>query len=411
MNPLYNLAAHITYSLLNIYGLFNEKMKLFIKGRKETFKKLSVLKKEDKVIWFHAASLGEFEQAIPIIEKIKESYTDYKIVVTFFSPSGYEIRKNYELADVICYLPFDTKKRMKKFLNLAHPELAIIIKYEFWPNLLKELKNQSIDTILVSGIFREDQSFFKPSGNWMRKALATFDHFFLQDESSQKLLESIDLKNTTVSGDTRFDRVVKILEQDNTLDFIEAFKDNQYTVVAGSTWPEGEEFLVNYLNQSEGEKFIIAPHSMNEKNIQSLKDSITKKVVLFSEKEGKNLSEFDVLIVDTIGLLTKVYSYADAVYVGGGYKTGLHNTLEPATFGVPIVIGTEFNKFKEAVDLVELKGVISVKNQEEFSSVFNHFKTDKNFRKETGKINHNYIQNNKGATEKVMTYIHKKLKN
>lgn len=411
MNPLYNLAAHITYSLLNVYGLFNEKMKLFIKGRKETFKKLSVLKKEDKVIWFHAASLGEFEQAIPIIEKIKENYTDYKVVVTFFSPSGYEVRKNYELADVICYLPFDTKKRMQKFLKMVHPELAIIIKYEFWPNLLKELKNQSIDTILVSGIFREDQSFFKSSGNWMRKALATFDHFFLQDESSQKLLESIDLKNTTVSGDTRFDRVVRILEQDNTLDFIETFKNNQYTVVAGSTWSEGEEFLVNYLNQSEGEKFIIAPHSMNEKNIQDLKHSITKKVILFSEKEGKDLSEFDVLIVDTIGLLTKIYSYADAVYVGGGYKTGLHNTLEPATFGVPIVIGTDFNKFKEAVDLVQLKGVISVKNQEEFSSAFHRFKTDESFREETGKINHNYIQTNKGATEKVMTYIHKKLKN
>lgn len=411
MNPLYNLAAHITYSILHVYGLFNSKMKLFVQGRKKTFEKLTVLKKEDKVIWFHAASLGEFEQAIPIIEKLKESYTDYKIVVTFFSPSGYEIRKNYELADVICYLPFDTKKRMQKFLKLIHPELAIIIKYEFWPNLLKELKRESIDTILVSGIFRENQSFFKSSGNWMRKALVTFDHFFLQDESSQKLLESIDFTNTTVSGDTRFDRVVKILEQDNTLDFIEEFKDNQYTVVAGSTWSEGEEFLVNYLNQSEGEKFIIAPHSMDEKNIQNLKESMTKKVVLFSEKEGKDLREYDVLIVDTIGLLTKIYSYADAVYVGGGFKTGLHNTLEPATFGIPIVIGTEFRKFKEAADLVQLKGVISISNQEEFSAIFYRFKTDEKFRKETGKINYNYIQNNKGATEEVMTYIHKKLKN
>lgn len=262
-------------------------MKLFVEGRKENFHKLSVLKKDDKVIWFHAASLGEFEQAIPIIEKIKESFTKYKVVVTFFSPSGYEIRKKYKLADVICYLPFDTKKRMQKFVDIVHPELAIIIKYEFWPNLLKELKKQNITTILVSGIFRKDQSFFRSSGNWMRKALTTFDHFFLQDESSKKLLESIDLTKVTVSGDTRFDRVVRILEQDNTLSFIEQFKNNQYTVVAGSTWCEGEAFLVNYINHSEGEKFIIAPHNMNEQGIQKLKNLITKNVVLFSEKENQ----------------------------------------------------------------------------------------------------------------------------
>ena len=411
MNPLYNFTAHITYAILNIYGIFNKKMKLFVEGRKENFHKLSVLKKDDKVIWFHAASLGEFEQAIPIIEKIKESFTKYKVVVTFFSPSGYEIRKKYKLADVICYLPFDTKKRMQKFVDIVHPELAIIIKYEFWPNLLKELKKQNITTILVSGIFRKDQSFFRSSGNWMRKALTTFDHFFLQDESSKKLLESIDLTKVTVSGDTRFDRVVRILEQDNTLSFIEQFKNNQYTVVAGSTWCEGEAFLVNYINHSEGEKFIIAPHNMNEQGIQKLKNLITKNVVLFSEKENQNLSKSDVMIVDTIGLLTKIYSYADAVYVGGGFKTGLHNVLEPATFGIPIVIGTEFSKFKEAVDLVQLKGVISVKNQEQFSAIFNRFKMDEKFRKETGKINHNYIQTHKGAIEKVMSYIHKKLNN
>ena len=228
MNPLYNITAHITYFILTIYGLFNSKMQLFVKGRKETFQKVSVLKKEDKVVWFHAASLGEFEQARPIIEEIKERYSNYKIVVTFFSPSGYEIRKDYELADVVCYLPFDTRGRVKKFIERIDPELAIIVKYEFWPNLLNQLKKKSIATILVSGIFRKDQTFFKPSGKWMRKSLTAFDHFFLQNKESEELLASIDITEVSVSGDTRFDRVAKILEQDNSLDFIENFKNNQY---------------------------------------------------------------------------------------------------------------------------------------------------------------------------------------
>jgi 3-deoxy-D-manno-octulosonic-acid transferase len=410
MNPLYNFAAHITYFILNVYGLFNKKIGLFVRGRKETFHKLSVLKPEDQVIWVHAASLGEFEQARPIIEEIKDNYPNYKIVVTFFSPSGYEIRKKYELADVICYLPFDTKGRVKKFLEMTHPELAIIVKYEFWPNLLKQLKVKEVPTILVSGIFRSTQQFFKSSGGWMRQALETFDHFFLQDEPSQALLESINLKNSTVTGDTRLDRVVRILEQDNKLDFIEEFKGNSYTVVAGSTWPEGEKYLTEYINTSENEKFIIAPHNMNKKAILELKASISKTTVLYSEKENAVLSEFDVLIVDTIGLLTKIYSYADAVYIGGGFKTGLHNTLEAATFGVPIVIGPQFNKFKEAIDLVNLKGCVSVNNQKEFSAIFERFKTDERFRVITGKINSAYIQQNKGATKKIMRYIDKKLK-
>lgn len=409
MNPLYNIAAHITYSILNIYGMFNQKIGLFVQGRKETFDQLSAIKPADKVVWIHAASLGEFEQARPIIEELKSSHPQHKIVVTFFSPSGYEIRKNYALADVVCYLPFDTKGRVRKFLEMTHPELAIIVKYEFWPNLLKELKKQSIPTILVSAIFRNTQQFFKSSGGWMRKALDTFDHFFLQDEASKKLLASIDLNNTSVSGDTRFDRVAKILEQDNSLDFVEQFKNKQYTVVAGSTWPADEHFLVNYINKSRDEKFIIAPHNINTKAITELKESISKKVVLFSEKEEQNLSEYDVLLVDTIGLLTKIYSYADAVYVGGAFKTGLHNILEPATFGVPIVIGPEFSKFKEAVDLVEKGGCLSVNTLGELRTTLNQLKDDEGFRTKTGKINQDYIQHNKGATKKIMAYINEKL--
>lgn len=415
MNLAYNFVAHIAYFFLKIYGAFNPKMKLFIKGRKETFQKLSVIQRTDKVIWFHAASLGEFEQARPIIEELKNvplsgvEGKSYKIVVTFFSPSGYEIRKNYELADVICYLPFDTKSKVKRFINQIHPDLAVIVKYEFWPNLLNELKRQNTQTILVSGIFRKNQRFFKSSGSWMRKSLTAFDYFFVQNSTSKELLNSINFKNVQVTGDTRFDRVSKILEQDNSLDFIKEFKNNQYTVVAGSTWDEGEKLLVNYINQSKDEKFIIAPHNMNEKSIKKLKESITKKAVLFSAKENKNLSKYDVFIIDTIGLLTKIYSYADAVYVGGGFKTGLHNILEPATFGVPIVIGPEYSKFQEAIDLVDLKGCLSVKNQQEFTKVLKELKTDESFREETGKINQQYIKNNKGAKKKIMNYINNKL--
>lgn len=411
MNFLYNILVFIASLLLPLIALFNKKIKLFANGRKETFTKLSSIKKTDKVIWFHAASLGEFEQAIPIIEELKNKYSNYKIIVTFFSPSGYEIRKKYALADVVCYLPLDSKNNMKKFLEIVHPTIAIIIKYEFWPNLLNELKRKEIPTILVSGILRENQSFFKWYGSFMREKLNTFNHFFVQNEESKKLLTSINLNNVTISGDTRFDRVSTILNQDNSLKFITEFKENKYTVVAGSTWQEDEEFLVNYINNgaSEGEKFIIAPHNINQKNIELLKNSITKKTVLFSDKEAKNLADYQVFIIDTIGILTKIYSYADTAYVGGGLKTGLHNILEPATFGVPVVIGNKYSKFKEAVDLVNLKGCITIKNQEEFSTIFTKLKNNESFRNSTGEINKKYIQENLGATELIMNYLKNQL--
>lgn len=384
-------------------------MKLFVSGRAETFHHLSSIKKEDRTIWFHVASLGEFEQAIPIIESTKESWQDHKIIVTFFSPSGYEIRKNSKLADVICYLPFDTKSNMKRFVELVHPEIAIIVKYEFWPNLLRQLKKQSIPTILVSGIFRKNQIFFKSTGQWMRKSLTAFHHIFVQDSSSMDLLESINFSTISITGDTRFDRVSKILDQDNTLPFMSEFKNNQYTVVAGSTWNEGEDFLVNYINNSKDEKFIIAPHTINSNSILKLKESLKKETILYSEKEGKNLSEYTVLIIDTIGLLTKIYSYADTAYVGGGFRTGLHNILEPATFGIPIVIGSEYYKFKEAIDLVSLKGCISVQNQSTFSSTFRMLKNDGSYRKEMGKVNKTYIKKNIGATAQIMHYINNQI--
>lgn len=406
MKFLYNFTVFLASLILPIIAFFNKKITLFINGRKQTFLKIEALKNEETV-WFHVASLGEFEQARPIIEELKSNFKHYKILVTFFSPSGYEVRKNYDLADVVCYLPLDSNANAEKFIKSIHLKFAVFVKYEFWPNFLNELHKNKIPTILVSGIFRKDQLFFQSYGGFMRNSLKVFHHFFLQDENSKKLLESIDFRNSSVVGDTRFDRVSRILNQNNSLDFIDEFKNNHYTIVAGSTWKEDEELFINYINNNvlEDEKIIIAPHNIQNEAISLLKKSIQKKTVLFSEKEGKNMAEYQVLIVDTIGILTKIYAAANAAYVGGGLKTGLHNILEPATFGIPVVIGNKFDKFKEAVDLVNLKGCISICNQNEFSSIFTKLKKDEDFRKSTGNINKKYIQEHLGATQKIMNYL------
>jgi len=388
-------------------------MKLFVDGRANTFEMLSVFNTTDKIVWFHAASLGEFEQGRPIIERLKQEFPSHKILLTFFSPSGYEIRKDYELADVVCYLPMDSNKNVQRFFDAVNPAMAVFIKYEFWPNYLKGLKQRNISTVLVSGIFRRNQIFFKPFGGFMRKSLKAFDHFFVQDQASKDLLTSISYNNVTISGDTRFDRVYEILQQDNALDYISEFKNNKYTVVAGSTWEEDEKLVVNYINSSASndEKIIIAPHNMNTNDIDALKKSITKKTVLYSEKEGKLLSNFDVFIVDTIGVLTKIYSVADAAYVGGGLtKNGVHNILEPATFGVPIVIGPAYKKYKEVVDLVALKGCKVIANKNEFSTIFTKLKENENYRSQLGKINTQFIKENIGATKATMKYINTQLK-
>ena len=408
---LYNITIHITGFLLKIIAIFNKKIRLFTNGRKETFSKLeSAISKNDKTIWFHCASLGEFEQGRPIIEEIKEKYKDYKVVLTFFSPSGYEIRKDYAFADVITYLPLDTRSNAKRFLEIVHPEMAVFVKYEFWPNILKELQKQKIDTILISGIFREDQAFFKGYGSWMRKSLNAFSHFFVQNELSNKLLQSIGFKNVTISGDTRFDRVYEINNQDNNLDFIKEFKQNKYTLVAGSTWPKGEEYLVNYINfhASEKEKFIIAPHNINEQQIKELQNSITKTTTKFSNTDRDYSAQ--VFILDTIGILTKVYNYADVAYVGGGFgKDGIHNILEPATFGLPLIIGPNFDKFQEAKDLVALGSCRAAKNQEELNLELQKLYTDVSYRNQNGQISKDYILKNIGATKIILEYISNKL--
>lgn len=389
-------------------ALMSPKIKLFVDGRKTVFQTLDrKISPEDKTIWFHAASLGEFEQGLPVMEKIKVRFPDHKIVVTFFSPSGYEVRKNNTIADVTVYLPLDTKSNAKQFLKLVHPELVFFIKYEYWPNYLNELKKRAIKTYLISGIFRENQAFFKWYGGFYRNALKTFDAFFVQNESSKLLLQKLGFSNVKISGDTRFDRVVAILERDNSLDFIEQFKNNTTTIVIGSSWPKEEGLLVNYINQTnEKVKFIIAPHNIKSEQILQLKNSISKKTILFSEKENTNLSGYDVLIVDTIGILTKIYSYADIAYVGGGFgNPGVHNILEPATFGIPIVVGPNFSHFAEAVALVHQEGCISIANQNELNDAFSNLILNEDIRHEKGHICSTFVQMNKGATDVIIKYI------
>lgn len=405
---LYNLIITIADFLLKIIALFSPKMKLFVSGRKTVFNTLSQkISTHDKTIWFHAASLGEYEQGLPVIEKIKEKYPSHKIVLTFFSPSGYEVRKNNLVADTTVYLPMDTKKNAQEFLKLVRPEMAFFIKYEYWPNYLNELKKSNIPTYLISGIFRENQMFFKWYGEFYRNALNTFTYFFVQNELSKKLLLQLNKSNVIVSGDTRFDRVAAIIEKDNNLDFIAEFKNNTLTIVIGSSWPKDEELLVNYINScAQNVKFIIAPHNIKSEQIQQLKNSINKKTILFSEKQSKNLSEFDVFIIDTIGILTKIYSYADIAYVGGGFgNPGVHNILEPATFGVPIVIGPNFSHFAEATNLVDLEGCISISNSNELTKTFETLITNEIIRKKKGDICNNFVNTNKGATNIILEKI------
>ena len=405
---LYNLIVQIATFLLKIVALFSPKIKLFTEGRKPVFEILSAkIKATDKTIWFHAASLGEYEQGLPVIEKIKEKYPKHKIVISFFSPSGYEVRKNNLVADATVYLPLDTKKNASKFISLVHPEMVFFIKYEYWPNYLNVLRKLNVPTYLISGIFRENQMFFKWYGGFYRKALESFTYFFVQNESSKKLLLELGKTNVAVSGDTRFDRVLAILDKDNTLDFIETFKNNSLTIVVGSSWPKDENLLVKYINtSSENVKFIIAPHNIKSEQIQELKHSISKKVVLFSEKENKNLIDFDVFIIDTIGILTKIYSYADIAYVGGGFgNPGVHNLLEPATFGIPIVIGPNYSHFAEATALVNIGGCISITNQTELNNAFTKLIVNNNLREKKGSICSSFVQKNKGATSIILNQI------
>jgi len=411
MGKLYNIFVYIAIEGIRLLSLFDKKLNIFVKGRKHIFNDLrSNLYKNDKVIWIHSASLGEFEQGIPIIEKLKIDYPKYKILVTFFSPSGYEVRKNYSLADVVTYLPFDTKKNAQKFIAAVNPKLVIFIKYEFWPNFLKVLKQHKIPTLLVSGIFRENQLFFKWYGGFYRKSLQTFNHFFVQNHVSENLLNNIGFKNVSLSGDTRFDRVFNITQHQKKLDFISDFTRGKNTLVAGSTWPDDEHILINYINNyaSESEKFILAPHNIKKDEIEQIIALCNKPCVRYSDK-NKN-PEAQVLIIDSIGLLTSVYGYANMAYVGGGFnKSGIHNILEPATYGLPIIIGPNYKKFNEAKDLIALKSCISIADSKSFNKTYSQLINNKEEIKIKGNISNSYIVKNVGATDIICTFINQLL--
>lgn len=405
---LYNSLLYLLWFLLKISAFFNKKIKLFVDGRTDVFKNLSQkIAPTDKTIWFHAASLGEYEQGLPVMEKIKKYYSTHKIVLTFFSPSGYEIRKNNKVADITVYLPLDTRENAKKFLQLVHPEMVFFIKYEFWPNYLNELKATKTPTYLISGIFRKKQLFFKWYGGFYRKALTAFNYFFVQNEASKKLLLALGNTNILVSGDTRFDRVAEILNNDNSLPFVEDFKNKQLTIVFGSTWPKDENLICEYIRKSDKNiKYIIAPHNINQNQIRQLQSNCGEKTILFSEKENKNLSEYSVLILDTIGILTKVYSYADIAYVGGGFgNPGVHNVLEPAVFGIPIIIGPNYQRFQEAITMVENRSCFSITNLEELTKVLSELLEDNKKMNTAGNKNFEYIQQNKGATNVILKNV------
>ena len=406
---IYTTLLKIITLVLPIGALFNKKLQLFVNGRKSVFEILKQnITASDKVLWFHAASLGEFEQGLPVMEYFKKNYPQYKIVLTFFSPSGFEIRKNNSVATVTVYLPLDTPKNAQKFIELVHPEMVFFIKYEYWLHYLNVLKHKNIKTYLISGIFRENQLFFKSYGGFYREVLQAFTYFFVQNQASENLLASLGYTNVLVSGDTRFDRVIGILNRDNSLEFIEKFKNNTPTIVLGSTWEDDEQLWLNFIkNLLQKVKFIIAPHSLNLEKIKELKERLApKKVVLFSEKEGKYLADYDVFIIDTIGILTKIYSYATLAYVGGGFtKSGVHNVLEPAVFGLPIIIGPTFKKFEEAKDLVRLKGCISVDNESDLKQTVENLLNHPEKQQTQGNICKEYVFSNQNATEKIITTI------
>ncbi|MUP44418.1 3-deoxy-D-manno-octulosonic acid transferase [Gramella sp. BOM4] len=410
MRRVYNLAVNLSGVVLKSAGFFSKKIAEFVEGRKDLFSKLEAsVKASDNYIWIHAASLGEFEMAVPVMEMLKKEYPNRKILVSFFSPSGYKNKKKHPLVDHFTYLPVDTRRNAQKFLKIVQPEMAFFIKYDFWPNFLNELMEREIPAFLVSGVFRKDQPFFKSYGKWMQKSLRAFDHFFVQNEESEELLHSMGFTNVSIAGDNRFDRVAAQIEQDNRIDFIENFKEDKLLTVCGSTWPEDEELIIDFINSSRNIKFIIAPHEIKKEKIQKLEQSLKISTIKYSEKAGKDLSNYRVLILDTIGYLGRAYSYADIAYVGGAAgHSGLHNILEPATFGIPIIIGKNFKRFPEAEKLRQLAGLFSVEDAQGFSSIMTRLYTQEDFREKTGMIAGHFINSNTGATEKLRKYLKKR---
>jgi len=394
MSILYNISIQLYVVAIYIASLFNAKAKFWVKGRKDIFQKLAeAIKGEHNIVWFHCASLGEFEQGKPIIEGYKQKYPTHKILLTFFSPSGFEIRKNYKGTDWVFYLPADTQSNAKKFINIVKPIKVVFIKYEFWFNYMAELKKQNIPFYSVSAIFRDGQAFFKYK--WWAKQLKNVTHFFVQDKNSAELLKSIGFNNTTISGDSRFDSVLANTQKQVRIPLIETFSKSKPTIICGSTWPKDEIILVKYIKDHPENNYIIAPHELHHiSDLQKQTDAL-----LYSKVNETNILMTNVLIIDSIGILSNIYQYANIAYIGGGFGAGIHNILEAVVFGLPVIFGPNYQKFNEAKELIQLGGAKSICNYTELNLAIDSF-TD--FDK---KIATDYIKNSSGATDKVLETI------
>jgi 3-deoxy-D-manno-octulosonic-acid transferase len=402
---MYFLITTLYFFTIRFAALFIPKAKLWVNGRKNFWQNINPAEfSNHNWIWIHCASLGEFEQGRPLIEKIKTQHPHYKILLTFFSPSGYEIRKNYSLADKICYLPADTPKNAKRFIEIVKPQQVFFIKYEFWYYFLKTLYQKNIPVYLVSAIFRTNQVFFKPWGGFYRQILGYFKHIFVQNKASADLLRKINISDFSVNGDTRFDRVANIVNDAKTIPLINSFKNNCLTIIAGSTWPDDEKLLVTFINQNKALnlRYIIVPHEINHQAIAHLKQSIQAKCCLYSENKIKDAT---VLIIDTIGILSSAYKYADIAYIGGGFGKGIHNTLEAATYGLPVIFGPRYQKFDEACELIRIKAGFSIQNQMELNKILLELINNTDFRTESGTKAKEFVNQNIGASDRIIADV------
>jgi len=378
----------------------NPKAKKLWEGQKNIFENLKQkIDSNAQYLWFHAASLGEFEQGRPVIERMKAEKPNLKIVLTFYSPSGYEIRKNYAGADIVCYLPFDSKKNAQKFIKIVNPAQAIFIKYEFWPNYLIELKTAGIATYAISAIFRPTQVFFKSYGRWYRDLLKTFNHIFVQDENSLELLTKFGLNNASIAGDTRFDRVVDGIVNSKNDILIESFIENaEKVIVAGSSWPKDEELMLRYAAENRGVKLLLVPHEINKAHLDMIDNLNKSNCIRYTQSNVNEVKSASVLIINTIGLLSSIYRYGNLAFIGGGFGVGIHNTLEAAVWNVPVVFGPNYHKFKEAKDLVYIGAGFPIHNFDELKTTFDQLLTDNS----AGLIAGKYVKNNTGATHKII---------
>jgi len=409
MRFLYNFFIWAYNFAIGIASLFNNKAALWVKGRRDIFQKIeNSLNPNERIIWFHCASLGEFEQGRPLIEKIKKENKDYKFFLTFFSPSGYEIRKNYEFADYIFYLPSDSPGNAKRFVELVNPELVIFVKYEFWFNYFTQIKINNIPLYLISGVFRPEQHFFKSWGSWQRRQLKNISYFFLQDDKSAKMLRGIGIENVMVTGDTRFDRVSEILNEKADLPIIQNFKNNKTIFCVGSSWPPDEEIILDYFETIKPElKLIIAPHDISKSHINEIKEKFQDfDIAVYSEaKEDEDLKNKEILIIDSIGLLNKIYRYADIAYIGGGFGVGIHNLLEPAVYGIPILYGPNHNHFREAIEMSEGNGGFPIEAKEDYAATMKLLLNDSDFYHKNAKLAGDYIKSNTGSTQLIYDKI------